>query len=365
VISAPATGRLGVPLTLNASTSTATGSIVSYRWSLGQRPAGSAVPSLPLVSTSPLLTFAPDRLGRYDIQLLVVDDGGNQSAPVIATILVTDTDNPTAILDATPASPEVGSSMTLSGSRSSDTGGGAIQSYLFSAVVRPAGATAFATPVNSAGPTISFIPDRPGTWQLRLVVTDDAGNQSAPDNISVIVIAGLPPFALERIASRKTHGAAGTFDLLLKQNVPVSGAVTVEPRISQAGHKIVFSFNQPVSSLSDVIATDANGAEIGAASATIDGSDVVVSLAGIANARRVKVQLKGVNGELDSAATVGFLFGDVNSSRLVDGSDVSAIKSRAGQVAGSGNFRFDVTANGVINVTDVLVVKFKQGATMP
>ena len=90
---------------------------------LGQRPAGSVVPSLPLVSTSPLLTFAPDRLGRYDIQLVVVDDGGNQSAPVVATIIVTDTDIPTAILDATPASPAVGSSVTLSGSRSFDVGG--------------------------------------------------------------------------------------------------------------------------------------------------------------------------------------------------------------------------------------------------
>ncbi|MBL0125195.1 MAG: PKD domain-containing protein [Betaproteobacteria bacterium] len=364
-ISAPATGKVGASLTLNASASTSSGSVVQYRWNLGQRPSGSVVPSLPFVSTSPLLTFAPDKLGRYDIQLVVVDDSGNQSAPVMATIIVTDSDNPTAVLDATPASPVVGSVVTLSGARSADTGGGQVVTYRFSAISRPVGSTAFPSVINSTNASITFTPDKSGVWQLGLVVIDDSGNQSAMTAISLNVISDVPTLELKNVASRKDHGTTGTFDLPLKTTIPVTGDVTVEPRISQSGHRIVFTFNQAVTSISDVTATNASGAKIGAASAEFAGNELIVALTGIPDSSRVNIQLKGVNGELNTAVSVGFLTGDVNSSRKIDATDLSATKARSGQVTNSSNFRFDPDLSGKIGAVDIFVVKARQGGLLP
>ena len=189
VIAAPATGRIGVAIALDASASSDVGGrIVQYTWTAIERPAGSTAFPSPVVTLDPAFTFTPDKLGRYTVQLVVTDDSGNESAPASAILVVTDTEAPTAVLDA-PARGVVGQPLALSGARSTDAGGGRIVRYTWAAIERPAGSTAFPSPVATPDAGFTFTPDKGGTWRLQLVVTDDAGNQGTPAIAVVDVIA--------------------------------------------------------------------------------------------------------------------------------------------------------------------------------
>ena len=79
------------------------------------------------------VTLSPDRplrLGRHTFRLVVVDDSGNTSIPDDVIVIVADTTNPTAVLNA-PRTAAFGASFNLDGSRSFDAGGGQVVSYLW------------------------------------------------------------------------------------------------------------------------------------------------------------------------------------------------------------------------------------------
>jgi hypothetical protein len=46
-------------------------------------------------------------------------------------------------------------------------------------------------------------------------------------------------------------------------------------------------------------------------------------------------------------------------------SDISQTKAQSGTVARSGNFRTDVTVNGLINSSDISTVRSKSGTAIP
>lgn len=75
----------------------------------------------------------PLKPGKHVFQLVVVDDGGNDSAPASVTVIIEDHERPTAVVDLIDErggrvpDPEVrvpfGKPFQLSGDRSSDVGG--------------------------------------------------------------------------------------------------------------------------------------------------------------------------------------------------------------------------------------------------
>lgn len=76
--------------------------------------------------------------------------------------------------------------------------------------------------------------------------------------------------------------------------------------------------------------------------------------------------LTNINGEgLNASASVGFVIGDINNSRSVDSIDISSFKARSGQMTDASNFRFDLNAAGVINATDISVVKARNNSILP
>ncbi|HQY47285.1 MAG TPA: hypothetical protein PLE38_10055, partial [Usitatibacteraceae bacterium] len=221
VITAPATGRIGVGVALDGSASFDTqGRVVRYAWSPVSMPAGSTAFPSPVVTATPALSFTPDRLGHYTVQLVVTDDSGNQSAPALASIVVADTEAPAAVLDA-PAQGVAGQPLALSASRSTDAGGGRIVQFAWSAIERPAGSTAFASPVVTTDPSFSFTPEKGGTWRLQLVATDDSGNASAPALAQVTVITPdtTPPTAVVTAPAMGRLGVAVALDASASSDV--------------------------------------------------------------------------------------------------------------------------------------------------
>jgi hypothetical protein len=176
------------------------------------------------------------------------------------------------------------------------------------------------------------------------------------------------PVALIDVKSRKTHGTAGTFDLPVDTNTDIFGNITVEPRLMGSEHTIVFHFDGPVTSVASVTSKAADGlTDVGAATFVIppSGNEVIVSLTGVPDNKRTKITLNNINQTGNIAtASIGFLIGDVNNTRNIDSSDVSAVKSRSGQITDSTNFRYDATLSGAIGSADLATVKARSNTTL-
>ena len=156
------------------------------------------------------------------------------------------------------------------------------------------------------------------------------------------------PFTLLSVVSRKTHGAAGDFDITLDQTQIISASITVEPRTNTVAHRVVFNFDAPVTDPGTATAIDSLGAAFGAVSSAALGNSVVVTISSPPADKRVTVALTGVNGTTNASICIGFLVGDTTNSRIVNISDINAIKLRDGQTVTSSNLRHDLDLSGVI-----------------
>lgn len=96
---------------------------------------------------------------------------------------------------------------------------------------------------------------------------------------------------------------------------------------------------------------------IGNATPTFSRRDITVTLTGIADNQRAIVSFTGIDGGSGAQAAIGFLVGDVSSSRAVNVLDISAIKAHGGQLVTAGNFQFDLDASGSIDGHHVSAVK--------
>jgi hypothetical protein len=158
-----------------------------------------------------------------------------------------------------------------------------------------------------------------------------------------------PPAVLQSVASRKVHGAAGTFDLSLAL-VPTDPST--EPRQGPV-QTIVFTFDRPITAAT---ATITEGTAT-AAAPTFSGSDVVVVLSGVADRQYLTVNLAGIvaaDGGTGGSASVrvGLLMGDVNQNRVVVVSDLALVNAQLSQLTTAANYLTDINASGSISVAD-------------
>jgi hypothetical protein len=175
---------------------------------------------------------------------------------------------------------------------------------------------------------------------------------------SAVVVA---PVSLIGVSSRKVHGAAGPFDLPIDTTQVIGGAVTVEPRATGNGHTIVFKFDGAIVSPGSAFVVP-----VGIAVTSFLGNEVRVALTNVPDNQRVTIVLVNVNGVVTPpAVSMGFLIGDVNNTRAIGSSDVSAVKARSGQATNLLNFPFDINASGAINASDVSSVKARSGLSLP
>ncbi|MEO8101620.1 MAG: putative Ig domain-containing protein [Betaproteobacteria bacterium] len=260
-----------------------------------------------------------------------------------------------------PAAPTIGTAVagntqaTINFTPPTNTGGLPIISY-----------TANCNGVTVSGPSSPIVLSglTNGTpYSCSVQATNLAGTSVASGSVMVTPVA----IAFTNVVySRKTHAAAGDKDLAVNAAALINGAITVEPRAIGAGHRILFRFNNPVSSVTSLAVVDAGMNPVGSASPSFSGNDLIVTLTGIPDNKRVTVTATGVNNALTVSASIGFLEGDVTNSKSVNAADISAVKSRVGQpVATGNNFLFDLDASGVINNTDVSAVKARSGLVIP
>jgi hypothetical protein len=187
---------------------------------------------------------------------------------------------------------------------------------------------------------------------VALLTTDQRGAPrvvGARCDIGAFEYSPLTPPVLTSAASRRSHGAAGTFDLPLGA---VTTNPTTEPRIGPA-QTIILKFDKPVNGATIAISegTATAGAPI------FSGNDVLVNLTGVTNQQYVTIALTNVASTDGStggtgSVRVGFLAGDVNQSRVVTVADLGLVNAQLAQSVTAANFLKDVNASGTLTLAD-------------
>jgi len=170
----------------------------------------------------------------------------------------------------------------------------------------------------------------------------------------------LPVVQLNAVVSRKTHGSAGSFDI----NLPLIGNPGIECRSGgiNGDHSIVFTFANPLTSVSGASVTKGTGSVSSSHIDDNDGHNYIVNLTAVANAQVITISLTNVTdsvGDFSSTvpASMGVLIGDVNASGVVTSGDTNLCKAQALQPVTNANFRNDVNASGSITTGDVNIIK--------
>ncbi len=360
-LSGTATFSAGVPGAPTINSTVAGNSQVTIDFSAPANNGGSAITSytatcsslgrpdaINAATVSPITVSGLVNFVGYSCSVIATNAAGNSPASVSVVVIPVD---PPVIISSTTAMGTVGQQFDY-------------------VILSPTVATSFA--VNgtlpngvSLNPTtgrISGTPTQPGIFNITLFATNGAGTGTGT---LTITIAG-EIIAFNGVVSRKNHGAAGPFDIVLDPNTPIDGAIDVEPRAIGAGHLLVFQFDNAIFGTADFTVRDAAGQDVGAiVNPAIIGHTIELTLTGIPDNKRVKVTLNGINGTTTASASIGFLVGDVNNSRNVNAQDIAGIKARAGQITTAGNFRHDITASGRITAADVVASKVLSGNALP
>ena len=271
----------------------------------------------------------------------------NPNVIALNGVVFTDT-YPAGVVNSGSPSPSItGSSCT--GSLVASAGG---NSLALTAGVVPALASCTYT-VNVTSGSENLYVDSSGA------VTTPIGLNTAAQSATLTV--GPTP-GLMGASSRRTHGAAGTFDLPLST---IATNPTTEPRQGLA-QKIVFTFNKPIS---NATATITEGTAT-AATPTFSGNEVIISLTGVSDRQYVTIALTNVSA-VDGGAggsgsvRVGFLLGDVNQNRVVSLADLALVNAQLAQFVTAANYLMDVNASGTVSLADKAITNTNLAQALP
>ena len=216
-VNTPPIANAGPNRTVNAGTlvhldgsgsSDVDGSVISYRWALISRPAGSAAAVSSTTVDRP--TFTADVAGTYVAQLIVRD---SQSISVPSTVTIS-TLNTAPIANAGVAQQvAAGATVQLDGTNSTDVNGNQLN-YAWSILSKPATSAAALSDPTVANP--SFVADKAGDYILQLIVNDSTA-YSAPSTVTVSTslvapIANAGSSQLVNIGSPAQLNGSGSVD---------------------------------------------------------------------------------------------------------------------------------------------------------
>jgi hypothetical protein len=201
------------------------------------------------------------------------------------------------------------------------------------------------------------------TYDCRVTATNSVGAGAASSQVSAIP-SSSNTISLVSVKSQKSHGAAGVFALDIDPIPTINGAITIEPRIGNSGHTLVFTFSDEVTSFGTINVIDSNAVSLDAPIAFKSGAEIIVTTGPVANNSRFIVSIPNVNGSTSVSIAVGFLVGDVTNSRFVNAADIAVLKSRIGRPVTANNFWFDLDLSGNINGLDLSIVKAHGGRAL-
>ncbi|MDH3365013.1 MAG: PKD domain-containing protein [Thermoplasmata archaeon] len=141
--------------------------------------------------------------GVYTVELTVTDSIG-QTDTDTATITITDTTDPIAVADADPLEVDMGDTVTLIGTGSSDNSG-SIASYeweFFDGVELQ----------TLTGETVEHTFEVAGSYPVTLTVEDPSGNSASDDSLTIVVRDTEPPVAEAGDDQEVSEGDEVTFD---------------------------------------------------------------------------------------------------------------------------------------------------------
>jgi hypothetical protein len=219
---------------------------LTYAWQMLSKPTDSQATLSDPTSVNP--SFAVDKVGDYNIQLVVADSLGQASLPAVVVVSAINPPGQAPVANAGPdQSVHAGSVVTLDGSGSTDPDANYPLTHAWTITSKPEGSIAELNEPSVVCP--SFTADRSGDYVIRLVVTDSQGNPSDPDEV-LVSTWNTPPVAeagpdqaivlpgstvtLHGNWSCDADGDSITYEwtLLSKpggSNATLSGAATVEP----------------------------------------------------------------------------------------------------------------------------------------
>src|SRR5205814_627089 len=190
-------------------------------------------------------------------------------------------------------------------------------------------------------------------------------------NAEAATAATLP---VPGIASRKTHGIVGNFDLQL----PINGPAGTECRYGgpSNNYTLVYTFDRPVGSTGNASVTQGSAtiapAPPGGTNPSIGSNpnQVIVNLTNVTNSQHLIVTLSNVQDTSGAtfpsvAARMDVLVADTNADHFVDSADIAQTKSKSGQAVSASNFREDLNTDGFLDSADIGLVKSKSGTTLP
>jgi hypothetical protein len=157
------------------------GLAITYQWSFVSRPAGSNAALSGPTTSKP--SFTADVLGNYSIQLVVTDSLGTASSP--SSVQVSFNDVAPIANAGSNQSAVVGATVTLNGSKSTETDGEAL-TYKWSLVSAPSGGKPMI--LNPTAQSASFVPDLPGTFVVQLIV-NDGFLKSLPATAEIVAVS--------------------------------------------------------------------------------------------------------------------------------------------------------------------------------
>ena len=95
------------------------------------------------------------------------------------------------------------------------------------------------------------------------------------------------------------------------------------------------------------------------------GNEIIVSLSNLGDNKRVTLSATNVNAVgVNVSVSVGFLVGDMNSSKAINASNINAVKAHLNQGVNINTAKFNVSLSGTISAADVSAVKVRSGTVL-